>query len=183
MKIKVENIIICVFFIALGVLLMPVYHMANLIDRLLILNFIVLICGFTLGWQYGFVCGVLTPLAIRLCLREMLVFYPDGLSLMIELSTCGLASGIIYSFNVIKNNILNIYFALITTILIERVVGGLFKIIYYSISDIGIYGIKDLIKDFFVTPIFGILLQIMFIPAIVITFEKRKNLRIKKQNQ
>lgn len=183
LKIRVEKIVICVFFIALGVLLMPLYHMANLIDRLIILNFAVLICGLTLGWQYGLVCGMLTPLAIRLFLREMLVFYPDGLSLMIELSVCGLASGIIYSFNVIKNNVLNIYFALVTTILIERVVGGLFKIINYAISDMGIYGIKDLIRDFFITPIYGILLQIMFIPAIVIMYEKRKNLRIKKQSQ
>ncbi|MDD3382165.1 MAG: hypothetical protein PHT83_01495 [Bacilli bacterium] len=180
MKIKIEKIIICVFFISLGVLLMPIFHIVGLLEKLVILNFVVLICGFILGWPYGLACGLLIPPVIHIILPGLLTFYPNGLSLMIELGVCGLTSGVIYSFNVIKNNILNIYFALITTILIERVVGGLFKIVYYAISDLGIYGIKDLIKDFFVTPGFGIMLQIMFVPAVVLMYEKRKNLKIKK---
>lgn len=180
MKIEIEKIIMCGFFIALGVLIMPIFHIVGLVEKFVILNFIVLICGFTLGWPYGLACGLLMPLAIHFSLRGTLTVYPDGVALMIELGVCGLASGVIYSFNVIKNNILNIYFTLIATILIERVVGGLFKIVVYAISDIGIYGIKELIRDFFVTPIFGIILLILVVPAVVLMFEKKKNIRVKK---
>ena len=60
----IKKIVFCAMYIALGVAIANVLHWASGgIGRILSpMHFTVLICGMMLGWQYGIICGILTPL-------------------------------------------------------------------------------------------------------------------------
>ncbi|VUZ25830.1 Uncharacterised protein [Acetobacterium wieringae] len=97
--------------------------------------------------------------------RDAAIF-PVGLTMMFELAAYGALTGLLYrKFN------LNIYIALIGSMLAGRIVSGLASTLFYGMAGKE-YGLQLFLTGAFVTSIPGIILQIIIIPLLVIALEK-----------
>ncbi|WP_324251100.1 hypothetical protein [Acetobacterium wieringae] len=86
--------------------------------------------------------------------------------MMFELAAYGALTGLLYrKFN------LNIYIALIGSMLAGRIVSGLASTLFYGMAGKE-YGLQLFLTGAFVTSIPGIILQIIIIPLLVIALEK-----------
>jgi thiamine transporter ThiT len=164
---KIKNLVGTALCMALGLLLPQLFHVIGAGPVFLPMHIPVLLCGFCFGWQYGLVCGVITPLLSSI-LTGMPPIFPVGLSMMFELGAYGALSGLLYrKFN------LNIYIALIGSMLAGRIVSGLASTLFYGMAGKA-YGVQIFLAGAFVTSIPGIILQIVIVPLLVIALEKSR---------
>nr|WP_320024941.1 ECF transporter S component [uncultured Acetobacterium sp.] len=164
---KIKNLVGTGLCIALGLLLPQLFHVIGAGPVFLPMHIPVLICGLCFGWQYGLVSGVITPLLCSV-LMGMPPIFPVGLSMMFELGAYGALSGLLYrKFNV------NIYVALIGSMLAGRIVSGLASTLFYGMAGKE-YGVQLFLTGAFVTSIPGIILQIIIVPLLVIALEKSR---------
>lgn len=97
--------------------------------------------------------------------------FPLAFIMSIECATYGLLSGLLYKkIPLFKSQIKNLYFALVVTMVIGRIVYllvvGLLFLVGVSVQSFGFY-----ITALFVTSIPGIILQLLVIPPIVLVIE------------
>lgn len=151
--------------IALGLILPVLFHMVGAGSVFLPMHIPVLLCGLLFGWQYGAVCGVIVPLLSSL-LTGMPPIFPTGAAMMLELCAYGLLTGLFY-----RKLRWNVYPALICAMLGGRVVSGAANAVFLGMADKP-YGFAAFLSGSFVQAVPGILIQIVFIPVIVLALEK-----------
>lgn len=162
---KTKNLVGTGLCMALGLLLPQLFHVIGAGTVFLPMHIPVLLCGLCSGWQYGLICGVITPLLSSI-LTGMPPIFPVGLTMMFELAAYGALTGLLYrKFN------LNIYIALIGSMLAGRIVSGLASTLFYGMAGKE-YGLQLFLTGAFVTSIPGIILQIIIVPLLVIALEK-----------
>ena len=126
-----------------------------------------LICGLLCGWQYGLICGILAPV-----LSSLFTGMPPAAilpAMLCELAVYGLITGIcVYGIHTEKQ-IVKIYGSLITAMLAGRIVSGILKALIFNVGE---YSFKIFITSSFLTGIPGILIQLIFIPVIVLALQK-----------
>ena len=95
MKKEIKNIVFCAMYIALGVAVANILHWAATgIGRVLSpMHFTVIIAGLMLGWKYGLVAGILTPLISAIF--GMPPFFPTGVCMALECGVYGLVAGLL----------------------------------------------------------------------------------------
>lgn len=149
--------------IAIGLLLPQIVRLlpiANAGSVLLPMHIPVLICGYVAGEKYGLLTGlVLPPLAFFL--TGMPPLFPVGVSMMLELATYGLLTGLLYRLTKGK-----IILPLIGAMIGGRIVYGIVNTILFGMSDIP-FGMEAFIAGGFVTALPGIIIQLILIPPIV----------------
>ena len=127
----------------------------------------VLICGLLCGWQYGLICGILAPV-----LSSLFTGMPPAAilpAMLCELAVYGLITGIcVYGIHTEKQ-IVKIYGSLITAMLVGRIVSGILKALIFNVGE---YSFKIFITSSFLTGIPGILIQLIFIPVIMLALQK-----------
>ncbi|WP_129723848.1 ECF transporter S component [Xylanivirga thermophila] len=165
---KTSNLVKASFFLALGIIIPYIFHLAGIGGSILLpMHIPVLLCGFLLGTRYGLIVGFITPFLNSL-LTGMPPIYPMALAMAFELATYGAISGYTY-----KSKHLNVYLSLIIAMLAGRAVYGIVNYILLATK-----GEEFLFKAFlvssFVKPIWGIIIQIAIIPFIVKMLEKNK---------
>ncbi len=160
--------------IALGVLLPIFMHsIPNAAFILLPMHIPVLLCGIACGFPYGMICGILTPVVSSLFTgMPPMAILP---SMICELAVYGLAASLLIRFIRIKNIYARIYIALIVAMLCGRVVYGLLNAFIFSA---GSYALDIWVTSMFVTALPGVIVQLVFIPAIVIALMKAKLISI-----
>ena len=110
---EIEKIVLTGLFIAIGVVLAPLFHSAGLGQVFSPMHFPVLVCGLLLGWKYGLITGLLTPLITSFMLQAPPLF-PMATVMSLELAVYGLLSGLIYNkCSLFTSKIANVYVALI----------------------------------------------------------------------
>ena len=172
---EIKKIVFCAMYIALGVAIANVLHWASGgIGRVLSpMHFTVIICGMMLGWQYGLVCGILTPLISAIF--GMPPFFPTGVCMALECGTYGAIAGLLTKYlHIIKDeklNFVNVLIVLIIAMVVGRVVGGVFNAIYYGITADG-YAFKAFLNSYIVVQLPSIVLQFILIPFIVTPLKK-----------
>ncbi|MDM8533913.1 ECF transporter S component [Clostridiaceae bacterium HSG29] len=164
---KTRELTLSGMFLAFGIIVPYIFHIANLGGPVFLpMHIPVLLAAFYVNPFYALSIGILAPL-LNSILTGMPVFYPISIIMSFELATYGLITAIIYK----KSNLL---LSLIVGMISGRLVAGLVIVILQ-----GIIGLKMnpllYLKGALITGIPGIVIQILLVPVIVRKF-KIKNI-------
>ena len=158
---RTNKLILTSLFIACGLLLPLAFHSFGMGGRTFLpMHLPVFMGGLLLGWLPGLIIGALTPVLSSL-LTGMPPLIPSLPMMFVELALFGLVSGHLY-----HDKRKNIYFALITAMIVGRL-GAAFVLMLFS----DILGIKlhplTYVAATFMTGLAGVIFQIVFIPILV----------------
>ena len=128
----------------------------------------VLLCGFICGWKYGFIVGFVAPL-FRSFTLGMPPLFPTALCMSLELASYGAVFGIMYQL--LPKKELYIYPALLIAMILGRVIWGTSMFCFLGF-DVNQFGISTFWMGAFVNALPGIVIQIIFIPLIIMTFNR-----------
>lgn len=136
----------------------------------------VILCGFVCGGPWGLVVGFVAPL-LRSAILAMPPMFPTAVSMAFELAVYGLVSGIMYK--VFPKNKIYIYCSLLISMISGRLVWGLVQLACMGF-DVSKFGFAQFWAGAVINAAYGIVLQIVLIPVVVMILEKAK-LTSKKQ--
>lgn len=135
------------------------------------MHFPVLLCGFVAGPFWGAAVGVIAPF-LRLLIAGAPALYPDAIRMAVELCVYGLASGLFYRY--LPKKTVGIYVSLVCAQFFGRLAWGLTQLAL-SILDPTLAYSPELVVAMTVTPsLYGILIQLLLIPPIVIAMQRAK---------
>ena len=131
----------------------------------------VLLCGFFCGAPWGIGVGFIAPL-LRSITLGMPPMFPKAICMAFELATYGFIAGLMYKK--LPKKRINIYVSLISAMIIGRLVWGIvmFGCMGFDTSK---FGLSAFLAGAVLNAIPGIVLQIIFIPIVVIALEKTVN--------
>ena len=166
---QIRNLTLAAMLLALGVVL-PTITGPELGSRLLPMHIPALLTGLVLGPKYGLVVGFITPL-----LRSVTFGMPPlqiATTMAFEIGTYGWVAGLIYGKA--KANVITLYVALISAMLVGRVVFGIATYVLFVGFDFGpgVYNLTMWTTSVFITSWPGIVGQLIMIPLIVVALER-----------
>ena len=177
---EIKKIIITSSCIAIAIVFAAVVHLVGgqpLGKMISPMHIPVFICGLILGWKYGLLAGVLTPL-VSYIFRGIPPILPTGLGMCLELGTYGFIAGLLSEKVKFSNkSLLNIYLALIIGMLAGRLVYGAYCTIYFPLKSIP-WSFNIFLTSLFVEPVIGIIIQLYSIPFVVYGIKKSGILNI-----
>ncbi len=130
----------------------------------------VLLCGFLCGGPWGLAVGAVAPL-LRNLLFGMPPLYPTAIAMCFELAVYGAVSGFLYP-KLKKQGIKGTYIALLTAMLLGRIIWALVRMIL-TVGGAQ-FTLAIFLADGFLNAIPGIIVQLLLIPLLVSAVEKRK---------
>ena len=130
----------------------------------------VLLCGFLCGGPWGALVGAVAPI-LRSLIFGRPYLYPTALAMMAELAVYGLMAGLLYRFLPKKPGY--VYVSLIGAMLGGRVVGGLAQLVLLGLDGKG-FTAAVFFTEYFVKAWPGIVIQLVFIPLVVIALRRSK---------
>lgn len=164
---KTNQMVKAGFFLALAILIPYIFHAVNLAGSIFLpMHFPILLAGFILGKKYGLLLGFISPILSSI-LTGMPPIYPVAFSMAFELATYGFVAGFLY-----EDKKLNILFSLISSMLLGRFVSAIANILLLSLADKK-FVLSMFLSSAFITPIWGIILQLTLIPIIMNIYQKR----------
>jgi LytS/YehU family sensor histidine kinase len=157
-------------FISIG-LVLPLFtgQLQSIGNKLLPMHIPVLLCGFICGPVYGVAVGFILPL-FRSFILSMPVLYPNAVSMAFELGTYGLVSGLLF-YSSDRKNLFDIYKSLIIAMISGRLVWGGVQLILLNIGD-SPFTVSAFMAGAFLNAIPGIIIQIIFIPTLIVILKK-----------
>lgn len=168
---KTKRLTIASMFLAIGIILPQAFHVIpNAGNIILPMHIPVLICGFLCGPIYGLIVGLLTPVVSHLIFSMPPVIMLG--QMIVELSLYGLLTGIFNKYLNISNEILKNYLSLVFSMLIARIVYGVFNSLLFRA---GSYSLTIWVSSAFITALPGIVIQLLIIPVLVKTLNKFMN--------
>lgn len=179
MQKSIRTLVLAAFMLALC-LILPFFtgQIPQIGSMLLPMHLPVLLCGLLCGWQYGAAVGFVAPL-LRYVLFGMPPIYPVGIAMAFELATYGLVIGLLYS-----RSRWQCVFALYRSLLIAMVVGR----IVWGVAEVILLGLDGqaftwelFLSGALLTAIPGIILQLVFIPALMIALDRTGLVRFSKK--
>ncbi len=167
---KTKRLILASLCLALGVVLPIAFHsVANAGSIFLPMHIPVLLCGLICGWPYGLACGVLTPILSSLITGMPPMAYVP--SMVCELAVYGLVSGLIFKYVKTGKQIVNIYIALISAMLLGRITFGVLNALIFRAGE---YSLAIWSTAAFVTALPGIIIQLIVIPVLIVALQEAK---------
>lgn len=159
------KIILAGFFIAMGIVL-PFLTGNNrqLGNALSLMHIPVLFAGIILGWQYGLVVGLITPIFRGLTIG-MPPIMPIGLAMMFELATYGALIGLFYKF--FPKRDIYVQISLVMAMIIGRGIWGLAAWLFYPLAGWD-FSFNIFLISAFVTALPGIVIQLILIPIVFV---------------
>ena len=167
---EIKNIVLSGLFLAIGIILPPLLGGSVLGQVISPIHFPVLLCGLLLGWKYGLIVGIITPIFVSVMWGN-LPMVPLALIMSVECAAYGFFSGFIFEkVKLFRTAIGNLYFSLLISMIIGRIVYlllfGIMLLAGFNGQPFGAY-----VTAVFVTSIPGIILQILTIPPIVLVID------------
>ena len=129
----------------------------------------VILCGFVCGGPWGLVVGFAAPL-LRSFIVGMPTLFPKAVAMAFELATYGLMSGILYKALPKKRG--SIYLSLIISMIAGRLVWGFVQLCCVSFN-VSAFGISAFWAGAVANAVPGIIIQLIFIPLIIMTVQKQ----------
>ena len=171
-KTNLKKLIYSALFLALGIVL-PLFtaQIKEIGDTLLPMHLPVMLCGIFCGWYYGLAVGLMLPF-MRSAIFSMPPLYPNAVYMALELAAYGFVLGLLYSKRKTQK-IWYLYFSLITSMVLGRVVWGIAKAVLLGLAG-KTFTISAFVMGGFVDSLLGIALQLVLIPLIVKITEKIK---------
>ena len=163
--------------ISLCVVLPMVFHfIPQAGGALLPMHIPVLLAGLICGWKFGLITGIAGPL-----LSSMVTgMPPTGMVpvMMIELGTYGLVTGILSSVVRTRRIYVDLYVSLIIAMLVGRVISGIARAMFFFGGSLSFFGggytLALWVSSYFITSVPGIIIQLVFIPSLVIVLERAR---------
>ena len=166
---SIKNMTLAAVCVALCVVLPIAFHsIPDAGSVFLPMHIPVLICGMICGWPYGLLCGLMGPL-----MSSVLTGMPPAAflpAMMVECGTYGLVSGLVLRFVRTKHTYADLYIALVVAMIAGRVVSGIAKALIFSPG----MAMSAWITASFITALPGIVIQLVFLPSVVLTLMKAK---------
>ncbi|MBQ6655056.1 MAG: ECF transporter S component [Erysipelotrichaceae bacterium] len=168
---EIRKLAYAALFLALGLVLPFVTGQIPEIGSMLCpMHLPVMLCGLLLGPYYGALVGFITPL-LRSVMFGMPPMYPAATAMAFELCTYGLVIGAVYRMFKKKNTVA-VYVALLTAMVVGRVVWGVARYVLMAIKG-GSFTMAAFISGAITTAIPGIILQLVLIPFIMYLLKNR----------
>lgn len=169
-KSHVFNLTLAAMFLAVG-LILPFFtgQIPQIGNKLLPMHIPVLLCGLICGWKYGLAVGFVLP-PLRYLLFGMPVLFPTGIAMAFELCTYGLVVGLMYSRSRWKC-IVSLYRSMVLAMITGRVVWGIVQVLLLGIGEGG-FTWQMFMAGAFLNAIPGIVLQFIFIPAVMVALNR-----------
>lgn len=165
---KTKDLVWAALFLAIGIIIPYIFHATSLPGQIFLpMHIPVLLCGVILGKRYGLIIGILLPF-INSALLGMPPIFPTGVAMAFELATYGIITGLLY-----KDKKCNIFVALISAMVIGRVVSGIVNYILLTVGGNG-FVFTAFLTTTFVKAIPGIIIQLILIPVILKAVEHVK---------
>ena len=163
MKISViKKLVLSAMCTALCVVLPIAFHIIpNAGAVFLPMHIPVLLCGLVCGWQYGLLTGVMGPL-----ISSMLTGMPAAAvlpSMIVECGVYGCVSGLMMERVWTGRTVWDVYICLPAAMLVGRIASGIAKALIFAPGT----SFAAWATASFVTALPGILVQLIFLPAIV----------------
>ena len=128
----------------------------------------VLLCGFICGPIYGGAVGAVAPI-LRSLLFTQPKIYPDASGMCVELMFYGVTAGLLYMILPKKKPF--IYVSLVSAMIVGRIAWGTMRTLFYGIWGTA-FGWQAFVAGGFANAFPGIVIQIIFIPLLIMTLEK-----------
>ena len=157
-------------FLAIG-LVLPFFtgQIPQVGSMMLPMHIPVLLCGLICGWKYGLMVGFVLP-PLRSVLFGMPPLFPTGAAMAFELAAYGFLSGFLYNRSRWKC-IIALYRSLIAAMIGGRIIWGVVMMILTGVSGSPFTWSVFLAGAFF-NAVPGIILQLVFIPAMMVALDK-----------
>ena len=164
-KSPVFNVAISAMFVAIGMVLPFLTGQIQQIGNMLLpMHIPVFLCGFICPWQYALAVGIILPI-LRSLIFTMPVFYPGAIAMSVELAVYGLVVSLVYrAFK--KKNVLAIYVAMISSMILGRIAWGIMQFILLGIKSQG-FTLEAFLAGAIINAVPGIILQLVLIPVII----------------
>ncbi len=174
----IKKITLSAMFIAAGIIL-PFFtgQIPQIGNMMLPMHLPIFLCGLICGWPYGLMVGFITPL-LRSLLFSMPVLYPGAIAMAFELATYGFVSGYLYNHSKWQC-IISLYRSMLAAMVSGRLVWGAAEIVLLGFGGNRLTW-EVFIGSAFLNAIPGIILQLVFIPAIMVALDRTGLVRFKK---
>lgn len=129
----------------------------------------VLLCGLLCGWKYGLAVGLILP-PLRYVLFFAPPLFPTGTAMAFELAAYGFLAGFLYARSRWQC-VVALYRCLIAAMLGGRVVWAVARVVLSGVSGQA-FTWQMFLSGAFLTAIPGIILQLVFIPAVMVALDR-----------
>lgn len=169
---NVKKLAVTAMLFAVGIVLPFLTGQIPAVGKMLLpMHIPVLLCGFIVGWQYGAVIGFLLPI-VRSILFGMPPMFPVAIAMAFEMATYGFVSGFLYSHAKWQCTKM-LYISLVSAMLAGRVVWALAEVVLLGIGG-NMFTWKMFISGALLNAIPGIIVQLVFIPVIMVALKRAK---------
>lgn len=174
----VKNLVLSALFLAIG-LVLPFFtgQIPQIGSMLLPMHIPILLCGLICGWQYGLAAGAVLPL-----LRYLLFGMPPlltAIAMTFELAAYGGIAGFLYNRSRWQC-IVALYRSLIAAMIGGRLVWAAARVVMTGVADVP-FTWEIFIASAFLNAIPGIILQLAFIPALMVALDKTGMVRFHRE--
>lgn len=168
-KNELTKLTLSAMFLALALLLPFLTGQIQQIGSMLCpMHLPVLLCGFFCGAPWGLAVGFIAPL-LRSALFSMPPMFPKAFCMAFELATYGVIAGWLH--HKLPKRKLTVYLTLLTAMIAGRLVWGILMFACLGF-DVSKFGFHAFLSGAVIEAVPGILLQLLFIPILVISLEK-----------
>lgn len=166
---QIKYIVLSSLFIALGIVL-PFLTGSNqqLGSVFLLMHIPTLIAGLVLGYKYGLIVGLITPI-LRSVVVGMPPLFPIALVMMFELGAYGFSIGLSHKF--LPKHPVFVYVSLVIALLFGRIIWGLAASVIYPLGGM-MFTFDKFIAAGFVVSLPGIAIQIVLVPLLYLYLKK-----------
>jgi len=169
---NVKLLVVAAMLVALGVVFPMAFHMlpAGYAGRALLpMHIPVLLAGLICGPFYGLVAGAITPAISHLTTGMPMQAVMH--SMVFELGMYGLVAGLVMKFVRTSRTSFDLYIALVSAMLAGRIFAGIIQAFF--LFD-GTYAIGMWVSAYFSFALPGIVIQLAFIPSVVMALERER---------
>ena len=128
----------------------------------------VILCGYICGGPWGLIVGFAAPL-LRSFIVGMPKIFPTAFAMAFELAVYGFMSGLLY--RILPRKKINIYLSLIISMVTGRLVWGFVQLCCVGF-DVSKFSLATFWAGAVMNAIPGIIIQLVFIPVLVMVLEK-----------
>jgi len=174
----VQTLVTAALMLALG-LVLPFFtgQIPQIGGMLCPMHLPVLLCGLLCGWRYGLAVGFILP-PLRYALFGMPPIFPTGAAMAFELAAYGFLAGFLYARSRWQC-VVALYRCLIAAMLGGRLVWAAVRVVLSGVSGEA-FTWQMFLSGAFLTAIPGIILQLVFIPAVMVALDRTGLVRFRR---
>lgn len=175
---KIQKMVTAAMLLAVGMVLPFLTGQIPQIGIMMLpMHLPVLVCGLICGWQYGGMVGFILPLLRYACFGAPPM--PNGIAMAFELAAYGAIVGFLYNRSKWQC-IISLYRSLLIAMVGGRIIWGAVRLLLLGISG-NEFSWNIFMAGAFLDAIPGIILQLVFIPALMVALNRTGLVRFRRE--